>query len=80
MGNKSETNEQTGWGEPPPDGRSKGGLSAWLNSLKQRPGEWGWRQYRSAMSCGPTVAEMRRMGFEAVTRGSRVYARWVVTP
>lgn len=70
---------RTGWGAPPPDGRTASQLAMWLDDLKQRPGEWGWREYAKG-AAGQVRARLMAAGFEAVTRGSRVYARWVVTP
>jgi hypothetical protein len=40
------------------------------------PGVWAWRDYNSQGSAAGRANLLRKKGFEATTRGVRLYARW----
>lgn len=66
----------TGVGEPPPpdtgDGRRKRALTQWLETLDE---QWRWREMGSTRSAESSAQDLRDAGYEATSRGRRVYAR-----
>ncbi len=78
------TKPKTGFGAPPPPNTSRkkkyrGTLDRWLSMLKGRPNTWGWRQYKSATSASALKTHLNKTFpmFESVTRGNRLYVRFL---
>lgn len=78
------TKPKTGFGAPPPPNSSRkkkyrGTLDRWLSMLKGRPNTWAWRQYKSATSASALKTHLNKTfpAFESVTRGNRLYVRFL---
>lgn len=66
----------TGVGAPPPEDRHEArrltALERWRQTLDD---EWRWREMSSSRSAEQSAYELRQSGYDATSRGKRVYAR-----
>jgi hypothetical protein len=72
----AEPRATTGVGAPPPEDRHEGrrltALERWRQTLDD---EWRWREMSSARSAEQSAYDLRKQGYDATSRGKRVYAR-----
>ena len=66
------------WVEEPPAAKQAGAKgSGKRQDLRDNPGKWAlYGTYGRIYSATSSAAQLRKYGFEAVSRGLEVYARW----
>jgi hypothetical protein len=68
------------WEDPPPKARGAGAYDAQHEAMKTNPGKWlVWRSDCASVASAGNIARHLRNhhGYEAVARGTKVYARKV---